>query len=147
MQWLYLIFELILLIRNWLCKYRKYFEIINKNWSCYWILQVNAAPSQDLLDAIKECSPKFGTNPDTFATELVSNDKKCVYKCVQEKVGIMNAEGEFTMDNFKSKHPQATPAETSIHENCVKTSKKAEPCDSALALHQCIVEHMSEHHH
>lgn len=80
----------------------------------------------------------MGVDSTLFFKGSIADDKKCVYKCVQEIGFIISSSGDFTIDQFVTKHPNTSPEGAKALKACADTSKKDDPCDSAKAFHVCI---------
>lgn len=86
---------------------------------------------------LKECLGQFDVTEAQLKGGQVPKDKICVYKCLKEKIGLMNDAGEITLDDFKAKRPQPPQLLNNI-EACIPTSKKADPCETGKALTDCL---------
>lgn len=87
---------------------------------------------------MQECLIPFGVQEAQLHSNTVPDNKKCVYKCVYEKAGIMNSTGDITVNDFRIRYPQATQLSTYI-ESCAPISKRIEYCDTGKALADCLI--------
>lgn len=71
----------------------------------------------------------------------VPEEKKCFHRCMARKLGTMNEDDEVTLEAFKERliNGNASPALIENIENCDVTPQP-DPCDTAVALKDCIVE-------
>lgn len=85
-----------------------------------------------------DCLEKYKLDVASFKNGNIPYNKICVYKCFYEKKGLMDRTGQFTLDNFIKKHPKMTKDTFNIIEDCVRTSQKDNPCESAKSISDCI---------
>lgn len=85
----------------------------------------------------KECDQEFGLSEDDFKSWSVPDDKKCFFKCLAVKLGRMNEQGEFTLQSVEKTISAGMKKNL---EECAKTSKMDDPCDTAKAFSECLRE-------
>lgn len=85
-----------------------------------------------------ECLEKYKLDVTAFKKGNVPYDKICVFKCFYEKKGLMDFAGQFTLDKYINKHPKISKYTVAVIEDCLRTSQKDTPCESAKAIYECI---------
>lgn len=93
--------------------------------------------------AMKDCASEYGLAESTIFTNLVPKSKICVYKCVAEKLGVMDVNGQFTLDTFKAKFPDAPEKLLETQNKCATIVKTSTPCATGKDFHDCMIKNLN----
>lgn len=102
-------------------------------------VSVEANMPPEMMKVVEDCANEFGIPMSVVeAHGPIPDDKKCFFKCIGEKGGIMNG-GKPDFDALKAKMTaNGAPADKIARVDTCKTISKPDPCDFAQAFVMCL---------